>query len=150
MSEKTYSTSLSLMTSATKDSMCAISNYLFGLGEFDALKLSLSFEEIKDAHSKYRDLLSELLKGITTLDAEAAGLSGFISALERERNIATAKRLLGIFDAYLEWKKSVNDFISKCDAIFQNKGIQYKLSLNVLYTRSLISATEQFMSALIR
>ena len=150
MSEKTYSTSLSLMASATKDSMCAVSNYLFSLGEFDALKLSLTFEEIKDAHSKYRALVSELLKSINTLDAEASGLSGFISALERERNIATAKRLLAIFDAYLIWKRAVNDFISKCDAIFQNKGLQYKLSLNVLYTRSLISATEQFMSALSR
>ena len=148
MSEKTYSTTLSLMASATKDSMSAISSYLFSLAEFDSLKLTLTFEEIKSAHSKYRDLLSVLLKNISTADAEASKLSGFVSALERERDIATAKRLLGVFDAYLLWKKAVNDFVSKCDVIFQNKGVQYKLSSNVLYTRSLIAATEQFMSAL--
>ena len=148
MSEKTYSTSLREMSSLTKNSMEAISNYLFSLGEFDSLKLSLSFEAIKSAHSKYRDLLSTLLANIDAQDAEAAKLSGVVSSLERERDITTAKRLLWVFDAYLVWKKAVNDFISKCDVLFQNKGVQYKLSLNVLYTRSLISATEQFMSAL--
>ena len=148
MSEKTYSTSLREMSSLTRNSMEAISNYLFSLGEFDSLKLSLSFEEIKSAHSKYRDLLSILLANIDAQDAEAAKLSGVVSSLERERDITTAKRLLLVFDAYLVWKKAVNDFISKCDVLFQNKGVQYKLSLNILYTRSLISATEQFMSAL--
>ena len=148
MSEKTYSTSLREMSSLTRNSMEAISNYLFSLGEFDSLRLSLSFEEIKSAHSKYRDLLSILLANIDAQDAEAAKLSGVVSSLERERDITTAKRLLLVFDAYLVWKKAVNDFISKCDVLFQNKGVQYKLSLNILYTRSLISATEQFMSAL--
>ena len=148
MSEKTYYTSLREMSSLTKNSMEAISNYLFSLGEFDSLKLSLSFEEIKSAHSKYRDLLSTLLANIDAQDVEAAKLSGVVSSLERERDITTAKRILLVFDAYLVWKKAVNDFISKCDVLFQNKGVQYKLSLNVLYTRSLISATEQFMSAL--
>ena len=148
MSEKTYYTSLREMSSLTKNSMEAISNYLFSLGEFDSLKLSLSFEEIKSAHSKYRDLLSILLANIDAQDVEAAKLSGVVSSLERERDITTAKRILLVFDAYLVWKKAVNDFISKCDVLFQNKGVQYKLSLNVLYTRSLISATEQFMSAL--
>lgn len=148
MSEKTYSTSLREMSSLTRISMEAISNYLFSLGEFDSLKLSLSFEDVKSAHSKYRDLLSILLANIDAQDVEAAKLSGVVSSLERERDITTAKRLLLVFDAYLVWKKAVNDFISKCDVLFQNKGVQYKLSLNVLYTRSLISATEQFMSAL--
>lgn len=148
MSEKTYSTSLREMSSLTRNSMEAISNYLFSLGEFDSLKLSLSFEDVKSAHSKYRDLLSILLANIDAQDVEAAKLSGVVSSLERERDITTAKRLLLVFDAYLVWKKAVNDFISKCDVLFQNKGVQYKLSLNVLYTRSLISATEQFMSAL--
>ena len=150
MSEKTYSTSLSLIAAAIKDSMCAISDYIFELGEFDSLKLSLSFEEIKGAHSKYRALLSRLLKNIDAQDAEAAKLSGFICALERERDIFTAKRLSAIFEAYLAWKKAVNDFISKCDDIFKNKGERYKLSLNVLYTRTLIVATEHFISALSR
>ena len=148
MSEKTYSTSLSIVASLTKDSMCAISDYLFGLGEFDSLKLSLTFEEIKNAHSKYRELVSTLLKNIELQDAEVAKLSSLICALERERDIAAAKRLLGKFDAYLVWKKALNDFVSKCDGLFKNKGIQYKLSLNVLYTRTLIAATEQFISAL--
>lgn len=150
MSEKTYSTSLSQMALLTKDSMCAISDYLFELSEFDSFKFSLSFEEIKCAHSKYRELLSKLLQTIDILDGEAANLSGFICTLERERDIATAKRISNIFEAYLVWKNALNDFVSKCDGIFKDKGIQYKLSLNILYTRSLISATEQFISALSR
>lgn len=148
MSEKNYAASLSQMAFITKGSMCAISDYIFSLGEFDALKLSLSFEEIKSAHSKYRDLLSVLLENIDELDTEAAQLSGAISALERAREIITAKRLSAVFEAYLVWKKAVGDFVTKCDAIFKNKGIDYKLSQNVLYTRTLIAATEQFMSAL--
>ena len=148
MSDKIYSTSLSRMALITKNSMGAISNYIFSLGEFDALKLSLSFEEIKSAHSKYRDLLSVLLKNIDEMDAEAAQLSGAICTLERDREITTAKRLSTVFEAYLVWKKALGDFVTKCDSIFKNKGGDYKLSQNVLYTRTLIAATEQFMSAL--
>ena len=136
------------MALITKDSMGAISDYLFALGEFDAFKFSLSFDEIKDAHSKYRELMSKLLNNIDAQDAEAAKLSGLISTLERERNITTAKRISAVFEAYLLWKKAVGDFVTKCDGIFKDKGIQYKLSLNILYTRSLMSATEQFISSL--
>lgn len=148
MSDKIYSTSLSRMALITKNSMGAISDYIFSLGEFDSLKLSLSFEEIKSAHSKYRDLLSALLKNIDEMDAEAAQLSGAICTLERDREITTAKRLSTVFEAYLVWKKALGDFVTKCDSIFKNKGVDYKLSQNVLYTRTLIAATEQFMSAL--
>ena len=89
-----------------------------------------------------------LLKNIDEMDAEAAGLSGAICTLERDREITTAKRLSAVFEAYLVWKKALGDFVTKCDAIFKNKGVDYKLSQNVLYTRTLIAATEQFMSAL--
>ena len=150
MTEKNYSASLSRIAVLTKDSFEAISEYLFGLSDLDALKLSLTFEEIKEAHEKYRALLSALLQNIDKMDADAAALSGFISALERERDISTARRLSAIFEAYLLWKKSVNDFVSKCDDIFRNKGEKYKLSLNVIYTRTLISSTEHFISALSR
>ena len=148
MSEKTCSASLSYLAEMTKESMGAITDYLFSLDEFDPLRLSLSFEEIKSAHSKYRDLLAGLLANIDAMDAEAATLSGFICALERERKIVAAKRISAVFEGYLVWKKAVGDFVKKCDAIFKDKGIGYKLSLNVLYTRSLIAATEQLMSLL--
>ena len=148
MSEKIYSTSLSQIAELTKDSFTSISEYLFGLSEFDALKLSLSFEEIKAAHTKYRALISKLLQNIDAMDADMAKLTRAISALEQERNILKARQLSTVFEAYLIWKKAVNDFVSKCDNIFINKGERYKLSLNVLYARTLIVATEQFISAL--
>ena len=64
MIQKNYTSSLSSISTLVKDSIYYSNDYLSLLGGFDALKISFSFDEIKDAHSKYRAFLLQLMKTI--------------------------------------------------------------------------------------
>ena len=148
MNEELYNTSLSPILKTANTTLDDLKVYILSLSEFDALKLSFSFEEIKSAHKKYRSFLSGLLKQVDSLEHEVANIARLMNKLDKADDIDGIKRLSNIFESYISWKKAVNEFIMKSDDIFKNKGEKFKLSLNLIYTRSFISATENFISEL--
>ena len=146
MNTKLYNTTITTIKSASVHAKAELEAYLSSLSEFDQLKLSFSFEEIKAAHKKYRSYLSTLLKDIETLDAAFANISRLMAELDKEDDISGIKALSSKLEAYILWKRTAAEFITKADEIFKNKDEKFALSKNVLYVRSFILATDNFIS----
>ncbi len=146
MNTELYNSTIRTIKDVSRHAKAELEGYLSSLGEFDPLKLSFSFEEIKVAHKKYRAYLSTLLKDIDVLDSALVSISRLMSELDKENDIEGVKELSKKFEAYISWKNAAGEFITKADDIFKNKGEKFGLSKNVLYVRSFILATDNFIS----
>ena len=146
MNTELYKSTIKAIKSTSVNAKTELEAYLSSLSGFDQLKLSFSFEEIKAAHKKYRAYLSALLRDIDKLDASFATISRLMAELDKEDDINGIKALSNKLEAYILWKHAAGELITKTDEIFKNKGEKFALSKNVLYVRSFVLATDNFIS----